>query len=51
MCRFDCGLIVIRCMEWWDGVPQFNGKTMPKFTMVSLYFLKLTCVFCLEFDF
>jgi len=42
MYRFDYGLIVMR---WWDGVPRFNGKTMPKFTTVSLYFLKLTCVF------
>ena len=38
VCRYDCGLIVIKCMEVWDGVPQYDRKTMPELSSVSLSF-------------
>jgi len=39
----------MKCMECWDGVPCFDGKTMPQFTTVSLYFCTFTCIICLDF--
>lgn len=31
MCEYDCGLIVIKYMEIWEGVPRFDGKSMPQY--------------------
>jgi len=38
VCRYDYGLIVIKCMEVWEGVPRYDGKTMPELSSVNLSF-------------
>jgi len=35
VCRYDCGVIVLKMMEIWDGSKKFDGNTMPAFTNVS----------------
>ena len=35
VCRYDCGVIVLKMMEIWDGSKKFDGNSMPAFTHVS----------------
>ncbi|QCE12469.1 hypothetical protein DEO72_LG10g3713 [Vigna unguiculata] len=28
----DCGVLVLKFIEMWDGVSQFNGKALPDYT-------------------
>ena len=33
--NYDCGMMVIKYMELWDGSRRFNGKNIPKYSTVS----------------
>ncbi|KOM25325.1 hypothetical protein LR48_Vigan97s001500 [Vigna angularis] len=33
--RHDCGVIMLKAMEIWDGDEKYNGKSMPEYTTVS----------------
>jgi len=35
--RHDCGVIVLKFIELWDGSPKFNGNCMPQYTTVRNY--------------
>jgi len=50
ICRFDCGLLVIKYMEMWDGLCSFKGKNMPIYITVCKYLVLLVwlCVFLIE---
>jgi len=35
LCRYDCGVIVLKVMELWDGHKKYDGNSMPHYTNVS----------------
>ena len=45
VCRYDCGVIVIKYMEIWNGRDDFDGKTMPHYTTVLINFIDFTVSF------
>lgn len=50
VCRYDCGLLVLKYIEMWDGVAKYDGKTMPDYTSVIITFIVLF-MFCSGIDF
>jgi len=40
---FDCGMMVIRYMDVWDGVARYQFKSMPQYTTVCKYVLLWHC--------
>jgi len=37
---YDCGVMVLKYMELWDGVPKFDhSSTMPEYTSVCFSFI------------
>ncbi|KOM31837.1 hypothetical protein LR48_Vigan01g139300 [Vigna angularis] len=34
--RHDCGVIMLKAMEIWDGDEKYNGKSMPEYTTEEL---------------
>jgi len=34
---YDCGVMIIKYMELWDGSRRFNGKNMPEYSTVSSF--------------
>ena len=39
-CRYDCGILVLKMMELWDGDKKFDGNSMHHYTNVSYTKLK-----------
>ncbi|KOM57930.1 hypothetical protein LR48_Vigan11g096300 [Vigna angularis] len=34
--KHDCGVIMLKAMEIWDGDEKYNGKSMPQYTTKEL---------------
>ncbi|XP_052730457.1 uncharacterized protein LOC128195815 [Vigna angularis] len=34
--KFDCGVIVLKIMELWDGIDKYERNTMPSYTTEEL---------------
>ncbi|BAT89463.1 hypothetical protein VIGAN_06041900, partial [Vigna angularis var. angularis] len=34
--RHDCGVIMLKAMEIWDGDKKYDGKSMPQYTTEEL---------------
>jgi len=34
---YDCGMMIIKYMELWDGSWRFNGKNMPEYSTVRSF--------------
>ncbi|XP_027908741.1 uncharacterized protein LOC114168203 [Vigna unguiculata] len=48
----DCGVLVLKFIEMWDGVSQFNGKALPNYTTEELQLIrqKFVCDWVLNED-
>ncbi|QCE02211.1 Ulp1 protease family [Vigna unguiculata] len=48
----DCGVLVLKFIEMWDGVSQFNGKALPDYTIEELQLIrqKFVCDWVLNED-
>ena len=42
-CTYDYGLNVLKSMESWDGVPNFDGKNILEYTSVGSSFIIFIC--------
>ncbi|QCD90003.1 hypothetical protein DEO72_LG4g955 [Vigna unguiculata] len=49
---YDCGVIVLKMMEIWDGSKKFDGNTMPAFTNEQLKMIRqdYICQWVLDVD-
>ncbi|XP_027925341.1 uncharacterized protein LOC114182635 [Vigna unguiculata] len=49
---YDCGVIVLKMMEIWDGSKKFDGNTMPAFTNEQLQMIRqdYICQWVLDVD-
>ncbi|XP_022635529.1 uncharacterized protein LOC106758590 [Vigna radiata var. radiata] len=39
---YDCGVIMLKAMEMWDGEDKYNGKSMPEYTNKELSQIRRT---------
>ncbi|WVZ04244.1 hypothetical protein V8G54_025050 [Vigna mungo] len=49
---YDCGVIVMKFMELWDGFDKYKGKTMPDYTSEELqqFREKFVCDWIMDID-
>ncbi|XP_017420348.2 uncharacterized protein LOC108330374 [Vigna angularis] len=49
---FDCGVIVLKIMELWDGIDKYERKTMPSYTTEELQQVRenYVCQWILDVD-
>ncbi|XP_052734128.1 uncharacterized protein LOC108339243 [Vigna angularis] len=50
--KFDCGVIVLKIMELWDGIDKYERKTMPSYTTEELQQVRehYVCQWILDVD-
>ncbi|KOM45852.1 hypothetical protein LR48_Vigan06g115800 [Vigna angularis] len=47
---YDCGVIVLKFMELWDGVEKYEGNTMPTYEELQQVRENYVCDWILDVD-